>query len=120
MLRRSSGIRSTPGPRSELRGQALSIIEEAREKLAAKQARVGGWYYERKLYESSIIYFESLVQEYPDAAVVPSVLLQLHDAYSQVGFRAEADAVREALITRYPGSQEAESLAADPTDASEE
>lgn len=94
-------------PRSDLGTDARSMIAEARQKLAEKQARVGSWYYGLKLYESSIIYFESLVQEYPEAAVVPRVLYMLHDSYSQVGFRAEADAVREHLLTRYPDSPEA-------------
>jgi len=104
-------------PRSELRSQALNMIAEAEQRLAAKQDRVGSWYYERKLYESSIIYFEALVQEYPSSDVVPSVLFKLHDAYSQVGFRAEADAVRDALLTRFPDSPEAEDLRAVAVDA---
>ncbi len=107
-------------PRSELGDDARSMIGEAREKLAAKQARVGSWYYGLKLYESSIIYFESLVQEFPETAVIPSVLLLLHDSYSQVGFRAEAEAVRDQLLARYPDSEEARAFASEPTDASGE
>lgn len=104
-------------PRSDLLPEARSIIGDARQKLAAKQARVGSWYYERKIYESSIIYFESLIQEYPEADVVPAVLYSLHDAYSQVGFRAEADAVKQQLLTRYPESPEARAFSDDSADA---
>jgi outer membrane protein assembly factor BamD (BamD/ComL family) len=96
------------------------MIGEAREKLAAKQARVGSWYYGLKLYESSIIYFESLVQEFPETAVIPSVLFLLHDSYSQVGFRAEAEAARDQLLARYPDSEEARAFASEPTDDSGE
>lgn len=107
-------------PRSELQSEARAMIDAARQKLAAKQARVGSWYFERKLYESSIIYFESLVQEYPETDVVPHVLSLLHDAYSEVGFRAEADAVRQHLMTRFPESPEAKAFGNTSTDAAGE
>lgn len=98
-------------PRSPLDGEARGLIEEARVKLAAKQAEVGAWYYDRKLYESSIIYFEATVQEFPDAPVIPEVLYYLHDSYAKVGFRAEAEAVRKTLLERFPESPEARSFA---------
>lgn len=107
-------------PRSELGTTARSMIGEARQKLAEKQARVGSWYYGLKLYESSIIYFESLVQEYPETDILPRVLYLLHDSYSQVGFRAEAEAVREQLLARYPGSPEARNFGGGPADNSSE
>lgn len=97
-------------PRSTLDGDARRLIEEARVKLAEKRASVGNWYYERKFYESAIIYFESTVQEYPDAPVVPEVLGKLHDSYSEVGFLAEANVVRETLLERFPDSPEARAL----------
>ncbi|TFG65650.1 MAG: outer membrane protein assembly factor BamD, partial [Gemmatimonadales bacterium] len=107
-------------PRSELGSEARLMIVEARQKLAAKQARVATWYYELKLYESSIIYFESLVQEFPETAIIPNVLFLLHDSYSKVGFRAEANAVRDQLLARFPDSPEARTIANEPTDASGE
>lgn len=97
-------------PRSTLDGEARRLIGEARVKLAEKRASVGTWYFERKFYESAIIYFESTVQEYPDAPVIPEVLGKLHDSYSQVGFLAEANVVRETLLERFPDSPEARAL----------
>jgi len=97
-------------PRSALDGDARRLIEEARVKLAEKRASVGNWYYERKLYESAIIYFESTAREFPDAPVIPEVLAKLHDSYSQVGFLAEANVVRETLLERFPDSPEARVL----------
>ena len=99
-------------PRSELDDDARTLIDEARVKLAKKRAEIGLWYYERKYYESAIIYFESTVQEFPDAPVIPEVLARLHDSYSQVGFLAEAEAVRETLLQRYPDSPQARALRA--------
>lgn len=103
-------------PRSDLDDDARGLIGEARVKLAAKRARVGTWYYERKFYESAIIYFESTVQEFPDAPVVPEVLAKLHDSYSKVGFLAEASAIRETLLQRFPDSPEARALGAPEAD----
>lgn len=100
-------------PRSTLDAEARRLIEDARVKLAEKRASVGTWYFERKFYESAIIYFESTVQEYPDAPVIPEVLGKLHDSYSQVGFLAEADGVRETLLERFPDSPEARALRSD-------
>ena len=97
-------------PRSDLDDEARDLIEKARVKLADKRARVGTWYYERKFYESAIIYFESTVQDYPDAPVIPEVLAKLYDSYSQVGFLTEARGVRKTLLERFPDSPEARTL----------
>lgn len=100
-------------PRSELDSDARSLIDDARMKLAEKQVNVvGRWYYERKYYESAIIYFESAVRDFPDAPVIPRALAMLHDSYSEVGFLAEAEAARETLLERFPDSPEARELAA--------
>ncbi|MGD8494651.1 MAG: outer membrane protein assembly factor BamD [Gemmatimonadales bacterium] len=97
-------------PRSDLDNEARELISDARIKLAAKRARVGTWYYERKFYESAIIYFESTVDEFPDAPVIPEVLARLYDSYSQVGFLAEARSIRQTLQERFPDSPEARAL----------
>lgn len=100
-------------PRSELDGDARSLIDDARVKLAEKRVDVvGRWYYERKYYESAIIYFESAIRDFPDAPVIPRALAMLHDSYSQVGFLAEAEATRETLLERFPDSPEAREMAA--------
>ncbi|MFW6084193.1 MAG: outer membrane protein assembly factor BamD [Gemmatimonadota bacterium] len=100
-------------PRSELDGEARDLIGDARLELAEKQVNVvGRWYYERKYYESAIIYFESAIRDFPDAPVIPRALAMLHDSYSQVGFLAEAEDTRELLLDRFPDSPEARELAA--------
>ena len=94
-------------PRSPLAAEARSTIEEATQKLAAKDLRIGRWYYSRGLYQSSIIYLESVLESYPGSGVEPEVLALLHDAYSYVGFSREAEQVRERLLQAYPDSPEA-------------
>ncbi len=94
-------------PRSPLVGDARDLVAQARQKMAAKELRVGRYYYERGFYESAIIYFENVLQTYPEADVAPATLLALYDSYARVGFRAEADLVRRRLLEFYPDSPEA-------------
>ncbi|MEJ2483011.1 MAG: outer membrane protein assembly factor BamD [Gemmatimonadota bacterium] len=99
-------------PRSPLATDARALIAEATEKLAAKELRVGRWYYSRDLYQSSIIYLESVLESYPGSAVEPEVMALLHDAYTYVGFSREAEQIRERLLQAHPDSPEASELAA--------
>ncbi len=98
-------------PRSPLVSDARSMSLEAREKLAAKELRVGRWYFDRRMYESSIIYLESVLQTYPGSGVEPEVLALLHDAYAYVGFQREAEVIRARLVELYPDSPEAADFA---------
>jgi len=97
-------------PRSPLVGEARALVAQARQKMAAKQLRIGKFYYDRGIYESAIIYLENILQTYPEADVIPETLLVLHDCYFRVGFRMEADAVRQRLLELFPDSPEAQAL----------
>lgn len=98
-------------PRSPLVGAARDLVAQARQKMAAKELRVGTYYYDRTFYESAIIYFENILQTYPEAEVVPETLLVLHYSYTEVGFQMEADLVRQRLLELYPDSEQAQELA---------
>lgn len=97
-------------PRSPLVGEARDLVAQARQKVAAKELRVGKYYYDRGFYESAIIYLENILQTYPEADVVPETLLVLQDSYYRVGFRMEADAVRQRLLELFPDSRAAQAL----------
>lgn len=97
-------------PRSPLVGDARELIAQARQKMAAKELRVGRFYFDRGLFESAIIYFENILQTYPEAEVIPETLFVLHDSYARVGFQAEADLVRQRLLELYPDSPQAQDL----------
>lgn len=104
-------------PRSDLVAEARRLREEARAKAAAKELRTARWYHDRGLLESAIIYLETVVEEYPEAPVVPEALALLHDSYSRVGFRAEAQSVRERLLREFPDTDQARRLRDRSTDA---
>jgi outer membrane protein assembly factor BamD (BamD/ComL family) len=79
--------------------------------MAAKELRVGKYYYDKTFYESAIIYFENILQTYPEADVVPETLLVLHYSYARVGFQMEAELVQQRLLEIYPDSEQAQELA---------
>lgn len=97
-------------PRSPVVAEARAVGEEARQKLSEKEYAIGKWYFKRRMYESSIIYLESVLVNYPGSQVEPQALGLLHDAYWYVGFRREAEQVEIRLLELYPDSPEARDL----------
>jgi len=97
-------------PRSPVVGEATTVADEARQKLAKKEMDIGQWYFKRRMYESSIIYLESVLVNYPGSSVEPQVLGLLHEAYWYVGFRREAEQIETRLLELYPDSPEAREL----------
>ncbi len=106
-------------PRSPIVGDARQIVAEARQKLARKDLRIGSWYFKRGLYESSIIYLESILETYPGSEVEPEVLALLYEAYEYVGFSREAEQARDRLLQAHPDSPEALRLGG-PAEAGDE
>jgi len=68
---------------------------------------IGKWYFSRRMYESSIIYLESVLVNYPGSAVESEVLGLLANSYRYVGFRREAEQIEARLLELYPDSKEA-------------
>lgn len=97
-------------PDSPRRAEAESLVQEARAKMAAKQFRVGKFYFDQGFYESANIYFESAVQEYPNAPMIPEILYTLYLSYRRLGFDAEADATRQRVLNDYPNTEAASRL----------
>lgn len=97
-------------PDSPRRAEAVSLVQEARAKMAAKQFRVGKFYFDQGFYESANIYFESAVEDYPNAPVIPDILYTLYLSYRRLGFDAEADVTRQRVLTDYPNTKAAQRL----------
>ena len=97
-------------PDSPRREEAVSLVQEARAKMAAKQFRVGKFYFDQGFYESANIYFESAVEDYPNAPVIPDILYTLYLSYRRLGFDAEADVTRQRVLTDYPSTKAAQRL----------
>lgn len=95
---------------SELEDEARALRQEARDKLARKWYRTGRWYFDIGAYESANIYFEQILDHYPNANVMAELLLALYRSYRNLGFDAEAESVRRRLLEQHAGSAEAEEL----------
>lgn len=94
-------------PESDLVPRAEEIIEKAREKLARKQYRIARHYFDDDFYESANIYLEIVLQQYPEASIVPEVLATYYRSLKALGFDAEARQVRERLRNEFPDSEAA-------------
>jgi outer membrane protein assembly factor BamD len=94
-------------PDSEDVGRAREMAQELEHKLADKQFRTGEDYFRRRLFDSAIIYYEEVVQQFPAAPAAPRALLKMVEAYSKIGYVEEAESARDRLLREYPSSTEA-------------
>jgi len=71
---------------------------------ARKDFENGLFYFKRGGYDSAILYFRSLIAQYPGASVVPDAYVKLVEAYSAIGYREEREEtcahLREVFGTR--------------------
>lgn len=84
------------------------------EKLAEKVYLNGEFYLRRGFLDSAVLYFEDLVENYPDTPLAPRGLVRLIDIYGRIGYDDERDEARETLLDRYPDSAEARELREEP------
>lgn len=102
-------------PQSPYVPEAEARIAELRNKLARKLYLNARYYMDRGAYDSAILYFNDLLKAYPEATVVPAVLLGLYESYRKIGYDDEAAEARDRLLREHPTSPEARSLAPAPT-----
>jgi len=93
--------------------EASGVADAMLEKLAEKLYDNGSYYLRREFYDSSIIYFEEVVERYSETSWAPKALLGIIRAYEAIGYEDEVEAAREQLRSRYPDSPEARSIGAD-------
>jgi outer membrane protein assembly factor BamD len=91
----------TPSPLEE---RARALRDSARHKLAAKQYRVARWYFDHGAFQSANIYLEEVLNQHPEAPVIPEVMATLFRSYRELGFDREARAIRERLLQEHGDS----------------
>lgn len=94
-------------PTSEHVAAANQMIRELRNKLARKEFLAGESYFRHRMFDSALIYYESVLADYPDTDVAPRALFRIMEAYNRIGWTEEAEEARERLIRDYPTSEEA-------------
>lgn len=98
--------------------QAADLRDRMWEKLAEKVYHSGDYYFSRDLYDSAILYFEDVVETYPDTEAAPRALARMYEAYQEIGYEEEAQETRERLLREYPESEAARTLEQPDTAAS--
>ncbi|MFO7894667.1 MAG: outer membrane protein assembly factor BamD [Longimicrobiales bacterium] len=97
-------------PDSEFADPAREIVERMRGRLAHKLYTTGDWYVGRHAYDSALIYFEDVVEQYPDTEWAPKSLLKQYEIYGILQYEEEQDEVRDRLLRAYPDSEAAQQV----------
>ena len=90
--------------------EAAQLANDMRGKLARKIYDNGAFYLRRGLNDSAIIYFEDVVNNFPETDYAPQALLGIIQAYQKIGYEDEVQQARDRLLADYPDSEAARSL----------
>ncbi|HKJ91914.1 MAG TPA: outer membrane protein assembly factor BamD [Longimicrobiales bacterium] len=99
-------------PNSPYADSAKHIVRAMTDKLARKVYEGGDWYYRRKALDSAIVYFEAVVNKYPDSPSAPRSLLRLYQIYQKLDYQEEMASTKAQLLKDYPDSGAAKQLRA--------
>jgi outer membrane protein assembly factor BamD len=94
-------------PDSEYVPRAQAIAAQLKQKLAEKTLAAGEFYLRRKAYDSALIYFDTVVRDFPMTTVAPRALLRSVQTYQTLGYKEEMETARQRLLKEYPASSEA-------------
>ena len=105
---------------TELADSAAAIAGRMISTLAEREFDIGRHYHQRNGFDAAIIYYERVVELYPDTEWAPRSLIEIMDAYGEIaedspglGYEQEVEIARERLLTEYPLSPEAERVRAE-------
>lgn len=98
-------------PDSEHVPAAREIIAAMESRLARKELLTARFYMRRNAWDSALIYLEAVVERWPTTPEAPEALERMIDAYTRIGYEAEAEAARERLLRDYPTSEAARDVA---------
>ncbi len=97
-------------PNSEYVPQAREIIGAMRNKLARKVLESGEYYFGRDAYDPAIVYYEDLLERFPESSSAPKALFRLVEIYQEFGYQEELEEARERLLQEFPDSPEAQQV----------
>ena len=91
---------------------AQARITELNEKFAIKSFKSAQYYMRLKAYDSAIIYLKDLVVSYPRAAIAPTALVRLIDAYRALNYQEDVQETCEYLRKYHAADTEAQKTCA--------
>ncbi|MQA88680.1 MAG: outer membrane protein assembly factor BamD [Gemmatimonas sp.] len=92
--------------------QAQAKVDALRVKLATKIYENGVFYFRRRAFDSAVVYFEAVLDQYGDTPLAPAALEQLVETYTRLGYVEDAEEAEQRLLDQYPQSDEAQALRA--------
>ena len=93
-------------PSGEQRAAAERQVANLEQRFATKEYLNGMFYRRRKYFDSALIYFRGVVQNYPDTPRARDAWLRLAEVYREIHYAADAaDACKEAR-SRWPSDAE--------------
>jgi outer membrane protein assembly factor BamD len=92
---------------SDAARQAQTRITDLNNKFALKSFKSAQYYMRLKAYDSAIIYLKDLVVSYPRAAIVPSALVRLIDAYRALNYQEDVQETCDYLRKYHATSADA-------------
>lgn len=93
-------------PGSPLRDSAEAAIRRLQEWFAIKEYETGYHYLRRRAYDSAIIYFRGVIENYPDAPKTREASLRLLEAYRAIRYGEDARELCAVILNRYPADRE--------------
>ena len=96
-------------PDSPRRADAEREIGRLLEWMAQKDYDTGLYYQRRRAFDSAIIYFQDVVERYPDTPTARLSSLRLLEIYRRLNYREEAEEACAAMRTKYPSDAEVRS-----------
>lgn len=91
---------------------AAAVAADMEVKLARKQYDTGAYYLRLGVPSAAVLYWEELVELYPDTPWAPTALTGIIEAYTELGYDDEVEAARSRLLESYPESPEAREIGA--------
>jgi len=88
-------------------------IRDLQDRFARKDYESGLFYFKRGGYDSAILYFRSLIAQYPGASVVPEAFVKLVEAYRAIGYREELNETCAHLRQYYGGRADVRKVCGD-------
>ena len=84
------------------------------DKLAEADYLRGKHYYKRGLYDSALIFFEDVIEQFPDSEWAPWAMYEMTITFDRIGYTVDAEEFRQRLTTTYPSSEAAKLVGGNP------
>ena len=90
--------------------RASELSDEMVNRLAERDYNTGSHYLKRGLIDSALLYYEQVVELFPDSEWAPWALYRMIEAFEMIGYVRDVETTQELLLGSYPESEPAQML----------